>query len=80
MAKAIDKRGWVHLGIEIATILIVATIAWGRVTADLSMTKYRVTQLEDTMKVVAKSTTSMALDIREMRTLMQTELAKKSTD
>jgi len=81
MAKdSIAKRGWIHLGIEITTILIVATLAWGKVTADLSMTKYRVAQLEQTMKIVAESTTSMALDIREIKTLVKTETAKKLTE
>lgn len=74
VTKNSDKRGWIQFGIQLIVIVIVASIAWGAVTTDLDYTKKRVTKIELVLEKLTDNTTNMALDMREIKTLMKTKL------
>ena len=75
-----NRLGWIRLALQVATILVVAGIAWGVVNSDLRMTKYRVDVLEATMLKLSETNAEMALDIREIKTLIKHELRDADED
>ena len=75
--KGSEKRGWMLFGIQLIVIIIVASIAWGAVTTDLEYTKKRVNKIERVLEKLTNNTTDMALDMREIRTLLTGELNSK---
>ena len=81
MVKKVDtdkKIAWTNLALKAGVLLVTIVLAWGVASADLALTKYRVSKLEDTLKELTRSTTQMSLDICEMKTLMKNAIEKKN--
>lgn len=76
MGKSADKVRWLQFGVKIAMLVLIAGIAWGGINTELRVTKHRVNTLETAMTKLAESSTEMALDIREIKTLLKDKIEK----
>ena len=76
MGNSADKVRWLQFGVKIAMLVLIAGIAWGAVNTELRVTKHRVHTLETAMVKLADSSTDMALDIREIKTLLKGRIEK----